>query len=146
VRFVDSPFSERAALMSFTTAALAALRPLEISKKMRAAKATPAFACGVPVIYSGWGETAHIIERERVGVVVEPDDAEALAGAIRSLADNPAERAAMGTRARALAERELSWRFIVEDWVRQIDAVRAGADPCVPGLGAQGPSNAVEAE
>jgi glycosyltransferase involved in cell wall biosynthesis len=130
--FRTSPFEEMPQLMSISTASLVVLRPLEISKKMRLSKAIPPMACGVPVIYAGWGETAELIRREQVGITAEPGDAAEIAGAIGHLADDPALAQALGRRGRALAERELSWRFLVTDWMRQIELVLDGEDPDVP--------------
>lgn len=134
VLFRESPFSEMRQLMSLTTASLVVLRPLGISKMMRLSKAIPPLACGVPIIYAGWGETAAIVERENVGLAVPPGEPEALARAVVELADDQDRREEMGRRGRALVERELSWSFIVRDWVRQIERILAGADPEVPGL------------
>jgi colanic acid biosynthesis glycosyl transferase WcaI len=115
------PMATMPALMSITWAALVVLRKLQIATKMRLAKAVPPLACGVPLVFAGWGETAAMVERERVGLVVEPENAEALAGAIESIADDPEARQAMSVRARALAERDFSWPMIVERWVEQIE-------------------------
>jgi glycosyltransferase involved in cell wall biosynthesis len=132
VLFRRSPFEEMPNLMSLTFASLVVLRRMEIATKMRLSKAIPPLACGVPIIYAGWGETAEIVERERVGVTVEPENAEALAGAVKRLADAPDVRDALGRRGRALAEREFSWSYIVGDWMRQIGRVAQGLDPQVP--------------
>jgi putative colanic acid biosynthesis glycosyltransferase WcaI len=130
--FRTSPFQEMPQLMSITTASLVVLRPIEISKKMRLSKAIPPLACGVPVIYAGWGETADIIRQERVGVTVEPGDVGAVAQAIEQLADDPAHARKLGARGRRLAERDYSWAFLVTDWMRQLRLVLAGQDPAVP--------------
>ena len=119
------PMADMPALMSISVASLVVLRKLQIATKMRLAKAVPPLACGVPLIFAGWGETADLVERERVGLRIEPEDRPALARAIEQLADNPGTRDEMGRRGRALAERELSWSLIVADWVRQIEAVAA---------------------
>jgi glycosyltransferase involved in cell wall biosynthesis len=134
VLFDSSPFEEMPQLMSITYASLVVLRPLAISKKMRLSKAIPPLACGVPLIYAGWGETADIVKREGVGLTVEPEQPIALAAAIERLADAPDLRDLMGERGRALAEREFSWSFLVADWVRQIERINAGKDPAIPGL------------
>ena len=133
VIFRESPFEEMLQLMSISYASLVVLRPLGIARKMRLSKAIPPLACGVPVIYAGWGETAEIVERESVGVKVEPGRADLLSGAIAGLADDRKTRDAMGVRGRALAEKEFSWSFIVGDWVRQVRAIGAHQDPGVLG-------------
>jgi colanic acid biosynthesis glycosyl transferase WcaI len=133
VLFRDSPFEEMARLMSITYASLVVLKDMPAARKMRLSKAIPPLACGVPIIYSGHGESARIAQKEGCAVVVEPERPEQLAQAILDLADQPAERDKMGRRGRALAEREFSWRGLVGDWVRQIASIRQGEDPRVPG-------------
>ncbi|MCC6129678.1 MAG: glycosyltransferase family 4 protein [Acidobacteria bacterium] len=123
VLFRTSPFDEMPQLMSLTWASLVVLRALQIATKMRLSKAIPPLACGVPLIYAGWGETAEIVEREGVGLRVEPERPELLAAAIERLADEPGLRNAMGLRGRALAERDFSWRILVSNWMKQVEEV-----------------------
>jgi glycosyltransferase involved in cell wall biosynthesis len=145
VLFRDSPFDEMPQLMSLSHASLVVLRKLQIAHKMRLSKAIPPLACGVPLVYAGWGETAEIVEREGVGVRVEPENPVALARAVETLADDPGARDLMGRRGRALAEREFSWSFIVADWVRQLGRVSAGLDPEVPGAAGVAPATQADA-
>ncbi|CAN5603340.1 glycosyltransferase family 4 protein [soil metagenome] len=132
ILFRSSPFDEMPQLMSLTWASLVVLRKLQIAHKMRLSKAIPPLACGVPLIYAGWGETAEIVERDGVGLRVEPENPEALAEGVRRLADNAELRNTMGRRGRAVAEREFSWSFIVADWMRQLARIRDGLSPDVP--------------
>ncbi len=132
ILFRTSPFEEMAQLMSITTASLVVLRPIEISKKMRLSKAIPPLACGVPVIYAGWGETAEVVRQEGVGITVEPGNANEIARSIEKLADDPSLARELGARGRRLAEREYSWAFLVADWMRQLQLVLRGEDPAVP--------------
>ncbi len=134
VLFQSSPFEEMPELMSLTWASLVVLRKLQLATKMRLSKAIPPLACGVPLVYAGWGETADIVAREGVGLVAEPENAEALARAIERLADEPGLRDACGTRGRALALREFSWSFLVGDWLRQMTLIAQGNPPKVPGF------------
>ena len=127
VLFRTSAFDEMPQLMSLTWASLVVLRKLQIAHKMRLSKAIPPLACGVPLIYAGWGETAEIVEREGVGLRVEPENPEALAVAVLRLADDSQLRESMSRRGRALAEREFSWSFIVADWMRNSSAFAAGS-------------------
>ena len=132
VLFRSSPFDEMAGLMSVTWASLVVLRKMRIATKMRLSKAIPPLACGVPILYAGWGETAGIVERERVGLTIEPENPRALAQAVERLADDSALRNELGSRGRALAVREFSWSYLVGDWLRQIERVSRNLDPEVP--------------
>jgi glycosyltransferase involved in cell wall biosynthesis len=64
-------------------------------------------AVGRPVILSAAGESARLLELAGAGVVVRPEDADALAAAVRRLADDGDLRAAMGARGRAFARHRL---------------------------------------
>jgi glycosyltransferase involved in cell wall biosynthesis len=123
VLFGVSPFDEMPELMSITWCALVVLRRLEIATKMRLSKAIPPLACGVPIIYAGWGETADIVSREGVGICVEPERAGELARAMEQMADDRELRDVMGKRGRLLAERDFSWSLLVENWLRQVERI-----------------------
>ncbi|MGH9736219.1 MAG: glycosyltransferase family 4 protein [Candidatus Acidiferrales bacterium] len=64
-------------------------------------------AAGRPVLVVAPATTdaARIVSAERCGVAADPDDAQAVAGAIRSLRDNPAALAEMACRSHAAAEK-----------------------------------------
>ena len=62
-----------------------------------------AFARGVPVVVTDIGGTPELVRHGTDGVLVPPDDADALAGALRKLADDPARAQAMGKAARERA-------------------------------------------
>ncbi len=66
--------------------------------------ALEAYAYELPVIATKMGALRHIVEEGRTGLLIPPGDAEALAAAIRQLADNPEQALAMGQRGRRLAE------------------------------------------
>lgn len=58
-----------------------------------------AMASGVPVVQPRRGAFTEIVERTGGGLLVAPDDADALAHGIRTLVLNPGEATALGTRA-----------------------------------------------
>jgi colanic acid biosynthesis glycosyl transferase WcaI len=53
------------------------------------------------------GESARLLERAGGGIVVPPEDAQALANAVRWLAEHPRDAAAMGKRGREFAQGRL---------------------------------------
>ncbi len=59
-----------------------------------------AMACGVPAVVTNVGGMAELVEHERCGLLVPPQDAGALAVAIARLLDDPARRARFGAAAR----------------------------------------------
>ena len=86
-------------------------------------------AAGLPVLVNFDGEAGWICRREGCGLVVPPEDAEAMAGAIRGLAADPARRREMARRAQALARSRFDRRRLVE----QLETVLAEAAAHLPG-------------
>jgi colanic acid biosynthesis glycosyl transferase WcaI len=93
----------------------------------RPAKITSIMACGKPVIFAGKGEGARLVEEARGGVVVQPENSEALANAIREVIANPARAAEMGRNGRAFVEQHFGWNLLVRDWLAQVLALRQAA-------------------
>jgi len=129
VLFRESPFAEMARLMSISRAAMATVSNMPAAAKMRLSKVIPPLACGVPVIYAGAGESGAILNESGCGVVIEDRSADGFAAAVRQLADDPLQARAMGLRGRTLAEREFSWKVIVDRWLNQLSLIRNGQDP-----------------
>lgn len=120
VIFGQSPYEEMAELYSITYASVATLRDMAVAEQMRLSKVFPALSCAVPVIYSGRGEAAELLTAHGCGLATAPEDAEALAAAIRDLADAPEKRQEMGIAGRALIEQEYSWAAIVARWLAEL--------------------------
>lgn len=76
---------------------------------------------GLPVLnnYPGW--LADLIQQNQCGVVVPPENPRAFADAMEYLADHPADRDAMGKRARQLAEREFSRGLLANSFVTWLE-------------------------
>lgn len=79
-----------------------------------------AMACGLPPVCSIIGGTPDMIEDGVDGFLVPQQDVEAIADAVRTLATDPARRAAMGQAARASAETKFDHRRNAEALYRQI--------------------------
>jgi colanic acid biosynthesis glycosyl transferase WcaI len=120
VIFGQSPYEEMDQLYSIAYTSIATLRKMNVAKGMRLSKVFPSLSCGVPVIYAGVGEAAELLEANKCGVAVEPEEPTLLAQAILKLASNQTMRHKMGQIGRTLAEREYSWSTIVERWLREI--------------------------
>lgn len=82
-----------------------------------------AMACGVPVIASELPFQAGIVRQEGAGLVVPPASAPALAAAVRTLAEDPAQAQAMGANGAAYVAREASWRHRGRDIDRILRSV-----------------------
>jgi colanic acid biosynthesis glycosyl transferase WcaI len=116
---------------SIAECGLACQRDVALLEGNRPAKLTSIMACGKPVIFAGKGEGARLVEDARGGVVVQPEDALALADAIRNVISNPVSAAQMGRNGRAFVEQHFTWDSLVRGWLTQVLALRKSA-PVAP--------------
>jgi glycosyltransferase involved in cell wall biosynthesis len=68
-----------------------------------------AMGCGLPVVATDIPGTRELIAEGETGLLVKPEDAADLAGALHRLLSDPAERLRIGAKARADAEARWSW-------------------------------------
>jgi colanic acid biosynthesis glycosyl transferase WcaI len=121
VQFVDpQPIDEIPRLLSLARAALVVIRDAEAFSGSRPAKMFPAMACGLPLIYSGRGEGAELVQEMECGLVVPPGDPVALAAAITHLATDPELARRLGSNGRHFVEHSSSWNSIVRHWLLQV--------------------------
>ena len=80
--------------------------------------AAEAMACGTPVVATSAGALPEVMGVGNGGLLVPPDDPEALAKAIATLLEQPDTRREMGTRARPLIEAAFSWPRVAERTAR----------------------------
>jgi glycosyltransferase involved in cell wall biosynthesis len=87
-------------------------------------------AAGRPAIFVGAreGEIAEKLRRYDCGVAVEQGDAEGLAAAIRTLADDAGLREEMGRNARAAFEEHWEKRIACGKWLRLIEQMQGSRD------------------
>jgi colanic acid biosynthesis glycosyl transferase WcaI len=80
-------------------------------------------AAGRPIVMIGDpdGELGRLVTAHRCGFAVKPGDADALAGILRRLADEPDTVAQMGERARQLLEARFSRAQTLERWRQLLD-------------------------
>ena len=76
-------------------------------------------AQGIPAVVSNVGGMPELVEHNRSGLVVEPQDPEALAHALITLADNPTLRAELGSR----AQERIRSTFTIERTIEQTCAL-----------------------
>jgi len=72
-------------------------------------------ALGIPIVCSRFSAWEPLVERNGIGLCVNPDSGEEIAGAIRYLRDNPDSAREMGERAHQLVHREYSWASQAEN-------------------------------
>lgn len=121
VVFLDAqPTREMPKIFNSVTACIAPLLDRPLFLDARPSKLFPPMGCARPVIFSGAGEAALLIQSAQCGLVTKPEDGHALAKAVEWMADHGEESAAMGRRGRELVEREYSWSAIVDKWLQEL--------------------------
>ena len=68
-----------------------------------------------PVIASNVGGIPDVVQHEHTGLLVPPGDVDALAGAMRSLIDDPEKARSLALAGRQHAESRFSWPHIVRE-------------------------------
>lgn len=90
VTFVDTvPRSEVVRYWSLVDLSIIHLKRTPLFETVIPSKLFECMAMGLPVLHGVAGESARIVEREDVGLLFEPENAEALSTAIRRLVDDP---------------------------------------------------------
>jgi colanic acid biosynthesis glycosyl transferase WcaI len=129
LQFVDrQPASDMPALMAGADALLVHLVKSELSEWVLPSKTFAYLASGRPIIMAMQGAAADLVAEAGAGVIVEPENATALAEAIRHLARCSAEeREAMGLRGQAHLRQSLSREKVLGQYERLLlDTVSEG--------------------
>jgi len=120
------PQSEIGNLLAAADVLLVHLRDEELFRITIPSKTQFYLAMGKPILMSVRGDAADLVERAQAGIVVKPQDQQALANAARKLAHLPAqELAAMGARGRKFYESQLSAAAGVKRTLAALDAAIA---------------------
>ncbi len=85
-----------------------------------------AYAFGRPVIATDVGGLNEMVLDGKTGILIPPNDADALAQAMCSLADDGRRRLRMGKNAYQLGQREWSWTAIAQDHLTLYSKVLSG--------------------
>lgn len=86
-------------------------------------------AAGLPVVASAIGQIPDLLDQGRIGRLVPPGDAHALAKVLERLEATPDERALLGRRAREAAVAHHTWRSVVERALAGAGIRLGGASP-----------------
>lgn len=123
VQFLDpGPPDFVARLYSLSVAGLVVLRNVRTRSDFRSSKILPALAAGVPVVHSGNGEGARLVEQAQAGLITPPENPQALADAVVRLVDNPEWAKSLGHNGRQYAEEHLIWSKLLKKWTAQLAA------------------------
>jgi glycosyltransferase involved in cell wall biosynthesis len=133
VRFLDpKPPEYITRLYSLAVAGLSTLRDSPLFEMTRPVKIFAGMSCAKPILYTGRGEGARLIEAAQAGLVSPPEDAQALAQHIRTVVENPSLAAELGQNGRRYVEAHLSWSSLIQNWLYQLQSQPPKAEK-VPG-------------
>jgi glycosyltransferase involved in cell wall biosynthesis len=110
---------------SLADVCLVPLRNIPIFKTFIPSKMFEIMAMERPIVGSVEGEAADILERSGGAMVVKPEDAKALAPALRALADNPQKRGELGRQGRRFVVDNYSRRALARRYLQIIDETKA---------------------
>tara|TARA_Y100000310_G_scaffold270603_1_gene284573 strand:+ start:9783 stop:11027 length:1245 start_codon:yes stop_codon:yes gene_type:complete len=82
-----------------------------------------ALACGIPVVGTGVGGIPEIIDNEKTGLLVEPDNPVTLSKKIDFLLNNPKIRKGMGIKGRKVIERKFASKKITDNLMGIFESV-----------------------
>jgi colanic acid biosynthesis glycosyl transferase WcaI len=133
VRFAGQhPASDMPAFMRAADVLLVHLRPSEIADHAIPTKILSYMAAGRPVLCATGGAAAGVIRAAEAGIVIEPGNPAALAGAVTQLfACTPAERARLGQNGRTYLHAHFDKRAVIDEYERVLVEL-AGGRPPVP--------------
>jgi colanic acid biosynthesis glycosyl transferase WcaI len=124
VRFLDQqPREKIPAFISASDACLVLLKKTEIFKTVIPTKMLEFMSSARPVILGVEGQAREIVEEAGAGLAIEPENAEALACAIRQLAANRALARALGQRGRSYVLQHFSRGRTAEKYIQVLQAL-----------------------
>jgi glycosyltransferase involved in cell wall biosynthesis len=115
------PRSRMAALTASADACAAVLRRTDAFRTVHPNKAFEAMASARPLVVAIDGAARSLVEDAGAGLFAPPEDASAIAEAIRALADDRPAAEAMGKRGRALVEARFDRSRLAFDLLRVLE-------------------------
>jgi glycosyltransferase involved in cell wall biosynthesis len=117
------PLEAVPAFVSICDLAVITLRKSQVMAGARPAKAFVMMAGGKPIVLAAEGEAARLIHASGAGVVVPPENHEALANAIQTLLRNPEIASQLGSSGRKFVVNNFQWSSLVSDWIAELSEV-----------------------
>jgi glycosyltransferase involved in cell wall biosynthesis len=130
LRFLDQqPREKIPSYISASDACLVLLKKTDLFKTVIPTKMLEFMACGRPVILGVDGQARSILEEARAGLVIEPENSEALVNAMSRLAMNPELAREMGQRGREYIVRKFSRQHTAEKYIRLLEKMLKLPEP-----------------
>jgi putative colanic acid biosynthesis glycosyltransferase WcaI len=114
------PLSQLKSYYSIAECGLASLLDIPIFESARPSKIFAVLASAKPMVYFGKGEGARLVQSANAGIVVQPEDNEALVHALSDLLANPTLARELGANGRRYVEEKYEWSKLVHAWVSSL--------------------------
>ena len=122
VRFLEQqPREKIPAYICASDVCLVLLKKADLFKTVIPTKMLEFMSCARPVILGVDGQARAILEEARGGIVIEPENSDALVSAIRLLAANPEMAAELGRNGREYIVRKFSRRETADKYIRVLE-------------------------
>jgi hypothetical protein len=105
---------------------LVPLRNVPLFKTFIPSKMFELLACGLPIVASVAGEACEILDESGGAIVVAPEDADAIAAAVRMLHRDAARRAELGSKGHAYVEQRYGRDRLGRDYLRILTPLGKG--------------------
>ncbi len=126
VVFVDTvPKEEVASYWALLDASIIHLKRSDLFRSVIPSKLFECMGMGIPVLHGVEGESAAIVEREGVGLLFQPENAEDLCRRLRELADDPQMRKHLGVNG-IEAAKHYDRKALAMKMLAQLEAIVAG--------------------
>jgi glycosyltransferase involved in cell wall biosynthesis len=124
VTFHDQvPLASMPSFLSIADLGVVTLRKSQVMAGARPAKSFVMMAGGKAIVLSAEGEAARLIEGAGAGIVVPPEDYQAIATALRELLHDPHKAAELGANGRRLVVSNFQWSSLVRNWLAQLSHI-----------------------
>src|SRR5579864_7878650 len=124
VRFLDQqPREKIPAFISASDACLVLLKKTDVFKTVIPTKMLEFMSCARPVILGVEGQARQIVEEASAGIVIEPENPDALVAAIEQLNANPELRRAMGQKGREYIVKNFSRASTADKYIRVLETL-----------------------
>ena len=124
LQFLDQqPHQKIPAYIRASDVCLVPLKKTELFKTVIPSKMLEFMSCARPVLLGVDGQARAILEEAGAGISIEPQNAVALANAIRLLAANPQECQQMGRNGREFVFRKFSRSYTADKYIRMLEGL-----------------------
>ncbi len=117
------PKTEMPAYLAASDACIAILKPIQMYKTVYPNKVFDYMAAGRPVVLAIDGVIKEVVETANAGIVVPPGEPAALAGAIQTLASDPALRRIMGKNGRQYVKANFDRPVLADKLLRLMESL-----------------------